>query len=338
VITALLTTAALVLSPGPARSCAPPLDPTERGRADAVASALRDAEAAATEDPEAGLAGLEAALAQAERSAELVARDGNATDARLYAQLALARSLLATDRRADAVKVIDRALATAGGRELPVKLFGPTLVSLHDERRAAVGKAPRGTLEVHCADACFVAIEATAIACGVAGAPERVELPVGSYHVLVLDRDQPERRKEQTVEITAGAVQAVTLDNAAAADTKPRGRRQAVAPTADGPRRRLPRWAGILGMAAGAAAIVAGGVLVGVHGECPDFTSNMGEGACKRTLNTRTTGYVVLGAGAAFMVGFTIPFAIGESREAKARKRNTAMWRPLGPLPGLGAF
>ncbi|MBC8069766.1 MAG: hypothetical protein IAG13_15620, partial [Deltaproteobacteria bacterium] len=101
--------------------------------------------------------------------------------------------------------------------------------------------------------------------------------------------------------------------------------------------RKLPRWAGILGMAAGAAAIVAGGVLLAVDGECPDFSNNTGEGACKRTLNTKTTGYVVIGAGAAFMVGFTIPFAIGESRQAKARKRSTTMWRPLLPQQRLGA-
>ena len=134
------TLVALALVAAPSNSCAPPLDAAEQARASAIADALRDAEAKATEDPEQGVDGLQAALAKADADADVVARDPAASDARLYAQLALARSLLATERKSDAVAVIEAALATANGRELPAKLFGPSLVSLHDERSAALAK------------------------------------------------------------------------------------------------------------------------------------------------------------------------------------------------------
>jgi hypothetical protein len=76
-------------------------------------------------------------------------------------------------------------------------------------------------------------------------------------------------------------------------------------------------------------------VLVAVDERCPDFTDAMGEAACKRRLNTDGTGYAVLGAGLGLMLGFAIPFGIGESKQAKARKRSTAWWQRIGPQRAL---
>lgn len=322
------TLVALALA-APPSSCAPPLDAAEQARASAIADALRDAEAKATEDPEQGVDGLQAALAKADADADVVARDPAASDARLYAQLALARSLLATERKKDAVAVIEAALATANGRELPAKLFGPSLVSLHDERSAALAKGPRGTLELRCKAACFAAIDATPIACGEAGAAEHVELPAGHYRVVLIDRSDPSRRTAQTIDLTSAATVTIELDNPpAGAITPPRGRGRTRDTGVDDGGRKLPRWAGILGMAIGAATLIAGGVLVGVDGKCPDFTDPHGAGACQDVLKTSAVGYALVGVGAGMSVGFAIAFGIGESKQKKAKKRSAA-WRPL---------
>jgi hypothetical protein len=329
VIVSTLVALALVAPPN---SCAPPLDVAEQARASAIADALRDAEAKATEDPEQGVDGLQAALAKADADSDIVARDSAASDARLYAQLALARSLLATERKKDAVAVIEAALATANGRELPAKLFGPSLVSLHDERSAALAKGPRGTLELRCKGACFAAIDATPVACGDAGASEHVELPAGHYRVVLIDHADPTRRTEQTIDLSSAATVTIELDNPPAnVTTTPRGRggRPHDAGVDDGGR-KLPRWAGILGMAVGAAALVAGGVLVGVDGKCPDFTNPNTAGACQDVLNTDGVGYALIGVGAGAAIGFAIAFGIGEKKQknAKQKKRATS-WRPL---------
>ena len=57
---------------------------------------LRDAEAKATEDPEQGVDGLQAALAKADADADVVARDPAASDARLSASCDWSARLEAT--------------------------------------------------------------------------------------------------------------------------------------------------------------------------------------------------------------------------------------------------
>ncbi len=332
-IIASLTALTLALA-APASSCAPPLDAEQQTRAAQLAKALRDAEAHATEDPEDGVAGLRSALAAAEKDADIVARDAAASDARLYAQLALARSLLATEQRAEAVKVIDAALATANGRELPAKLFGPSLVSLHDERSAALVKGKKGTLELRCKGPCFAAIDAAPVACGDAAAAERLQLPAGSYDVVLVDQADPSRRTEQRIDLTGAATITVALDNPAAAEpgAGPRGRANRPRDTVADDGRKLPRWAGILGMAVGASAIVTGGVLVAVDGKCTDLSDPDDPPFCLDILRTKITGYAMLGIGGAALVGFAVALGIGEHRQAKARragdKPSAVTWQP----------
>ncbi|HWB78731.1 MAG TPA: hypothetical protein VG755_27390, partial [Nannocystaceae bacterium] len=188
---------------------------------------------------------------------------------------------------------------------------------------------PRGTLELRCKGACFAAIDATPIACGDAGASEHVELPAGHYRVVLIDRADPTRRTEQTIDLTSAATVTIQLDNAPAGEVAtPRGRGRPRDTGVDDGGRKLPRWAGILGMAVGAASIIAGGVLVGVDGKCPDFTDETGVGACKEVLKTDGVGYALIGAGAGLSIGFAIAFGIGESKQKKAKqKQRNAAWR-----------
>src|SRR5262249_45223743 len=156
-------------------------------------------------------------------------------------------------------------------------------------------KGPRGTLELRCKGPCFAAIDATPIACGDAAAAQRVELPAGHYRVVLIDRADPTRRTEQRIELSSAATVTIALANPpAASTTTTRGRARTREPGVDDGGRKLPRWAGILGMAVGAAAIIAGGVLVGVDGKCPDFTDPHGAGACQSVLNTNGAGYALL--------------------------------------------
>jgi hypothetical protein len=95
-------------------------------------------------------------------------------------------------------------------------------------------------------------------------------------------------------------------------------------PDAGVPKRRLPRWASIVGISVGAAAVVAGGVLIGVHGRCPDGSDPVGPNACLDVLSTRGAGIGVLVGGAALLTGFSIALGIGETRDNK-RRRTEAM-------------
>jgi hypothetical protein len=73
-------------------------------------------------------------------------------------------------------------------------------------------------------------------------------------------------------------------------------------------------------MSIGAAAMITGGVLVGVDGKCPDLTTDpRGPDACARRLNTDVPGIVLLAGGGAMLGGFAIAFGIGEHRAKRRR-------------------
>ncbi len=326
----MMTTPTLVLAlsmaiaPPSGKCPAAALSADEAAAARAHAVALRDAETRATEDPEQGVALLTAALDRARADAAIVARDTDATEARQYAMLALARGLLGAEKRAEAAKILDIALATAAGDPLPSKLFGPSLVALHEERKAALDRTSTATLRARCTGACLVIVDAAWVTCAGPEATVDVALPPGAWEVLLVDAADPTRTHAQRVELAAGGSADVLLEIPKAAGTKRRTSRPADDGGLDDGGRKLPRWAGLVGMAVGVVALVAGGVLVAVDRSCPDGTNASGPGACKNILNTDLPGYVVLGIGGGTLIGFATAFGVGEVKQARARKANAA--------------
>jgi len=280
--------------------------------AEALTRRLRDAEEKSATAPAEAIPLLRESLAEASTQAILVAQHDGARQAQRYARLALVRSLLATGDRDGATAEMDALLATAGAEPLPARLFGPSVVELHGARAQALADRERGELVVECSAACLAIADDTLLGCANAQGPLRVQLPAGTWRVTVAEVSDASHRKIETIDLGVGGPATVRLE-AVRKDVDP--------PADDVPRRRLPRWAGILGMAVGAGAMITGGVLVGVDGRCPDLkTDPNGPNPCDRRLNTDVPGIVMLVGGGALFTGFTIPFAIGEARLAKQRR------------------
>jgi hypothetical protein len=292
-----------------ADGCGFVLDDAERTRVAALTRELRDAEEQSAKRPSEGASALREALEHASADALLVAKSKPAREAQRYARLALVRSLLATGDREAAAGLLDEMLAIAGDEPLPAKLFGPSVLELHAERSAAFAKHERGEVVIECDGDCVAIASDTLLGCASAGQPLHVQLPSGPWRVTLASQAQPSHRTVAELELAPAEPVTMRLGP------------HRVDPPRDQPRRRLPRWAGILGMSVGAAAIIAGGVLVGVDGKCPDLkTDPMGSGACGRRLNTDVPGIVLLATGGAVFTGFTIAFGIGEARQAKGAR------------------
>lgn len=287
----------------------------EQQRMRTLAADLRQAEATATEDPKAGTAALQTQLARARTDAIAIARDPDASKARLYASLALAANLVAAGQRDGAIALVDPLIA-ASTTEPPIKLYGPELVALVAERRTALARREPGTIEVACARGCQVVVEGVIMGCAGPGAPLRVQMPSGRWHVDVFAPDDVGHATSGEIDVGAGATAKLVLAPTAAIDERGPGRAH------DHGTRKLPRWAGIVGVSVGVALMIVGGVLVGVDGKCPDLkTAARGPGACGRRLATDGIGYGLLGGGAAISIGFAIPLAIGERRSRRRSPR-----------------
>lgn len=312
--------------------CTPALLEADRSTVAAITKALRDAETKATEDPEAGDAVLVAALDAAADAGALVARDTAAQDARLYALLALARARLTTGKQERATEAMDLAIATSGGRALPVKLFGPAVMALH-ERRLAIAKERASTaLTVTCAH-CLVVVEAAPLACASAGKNAEIRLAPGSWRVVLVDADKPSITRAAT--LTLGDIDRARFELAPQATTPAAGagkgnKSKPSKPPRD-PNRKLPRWAGIVGVSLGVVAMVAGGVLLGIDGQCVGGGDPAKE-LCPKVNQTMGMGAGVFAGGAALAVGFAIPLAIGEKRSKQVRPSTAALHLGAGSL------
>ncbi len=298
-----------------ADGCAFVVAEAERTRLDAITRQLQDAEERSAKTPSEGAAALRDALEHAQEDPVLLAKSDAARRAQRYARLALVRSLLATGERDAAAGLLDDMLAVAGDEPLPAKLFGPSVVELHGERSAAHAKRERAEIVVECAGDCVAIVSDTLLGCAAAGKPLHLQMPVGAWRITVADLAAPTHRTASELELLPTQSATVRLGAPPDRDGPAHGR-----PDGTPSKRKLPRWAGILGMSVGAAAMITGGVLLGVDGKCPDLkTDPNGPDACSRRLNTDVPGIVMLVGGGAVFTGFTIPFAIGEHRARKRR-------------------
>ncbi len=288
-----------------------PRTEAEVARARAIARSLRQAESRSADDPKAGDRELPTELTRARLDAIAVARDPDAREARLYATLALAAHHLAQQRREPAIALVDPIVAVTIG-ELPINLYGPELVAFVAERRAALAKREVGTLDVACTHACQAVVEGVVMGCAGPDAPLHVQMPSGRWHIVVFDPIVPSHSISTDVDLVGGGAAKLHLGGRAGEGGSGAG--------ADASARRLPRWAGILGISAGAALMIAGSILVGVDGQCPDRATD-GPNPCDRLLNTGGIGYGLLAGGAAISIGFAIPLGIGETRLRRRGRR-----------------
>lgn len=278
----------------------------ERTRRDAVIDALVAAEAGATESPETAEGPLQDALAAFADVAPLVSDDARAQEARAFALLALARTRLVLERPGDAEAALDEAIATVRDRPLPIGQFGPAMMQIHAQRAAARAAMAPASLAVRCAVPCRVLVDEQ---------PFTEALPPGEHRVWVeaLAPGQPVLRR--TLQLSPGETVALTYEGTPPApEIAPQTRPSAA------PRRILPRWASVLGVAAGTGVAAAGGVLVGVDHRCPDL-SDPREVPCLRILNTDAGGFALLGVGGAVAIAAVVILAIDEARARRARER-----------------
>lgn len=297
---------------------AAPVSAEERRRVEGAIGALLAAERKANESPASGVQPLNEALARFHDLGPLAARDLEAHEARIYALLSLARAHLALEQTDEAAEAMDAAIRVARGDRLPATVFGPGLVELHERRLSAPENRPEGQLTVTCTPACEVVLDERG-----AGSGTQVEvrnLPLGPHrvHVHATAADVEDILSAQ-IELTADSP-AAALTYAPAAPEAGTETPTSGQPMKDTPARRLPRWAGIVGIAAGAAAMVAGGVLLGLDGRCPDGSDPSGPNTCIDVLNTDKPGIALLVTGGALMTGFGVVLAIGETRDRKRRR------------------
>jgi hypothetical protein len=285
-----------------------PVSAEEQARRDAVVEALLAAEAQATESPESAEEPLRAALRDFADLAPIVAEDAQAQEARAFAQLALARTLLVLERPQEAKDAIDDALRTLRGRTLPVAQFGPALTSLHDDRADHLAVQPPAELAVRCATACRVWVDEQPFDV------ERRELAPGRHRVWVEARAPGKTVLRLELDLPPGELVELRyeLERAPAAEPRP----APVAPPA--PRRILPRWATVLGVALGSSAAATGGVLWAVDHRCPDL-SDPRQVPCPRILDTDAGGISLLAVGGAVAITAAVLLAVDEVRARRAR-------------------
>lgn len=290
-----------------------------------LTSKLQAAIDATNEDPDVHAPALREALDDVAAVPGIVGRNPKLQSLRIEGLLYLARALLALDDRDGAVGAIDEAIRVSGGNVASVGNFGPSLEKLYDERRSAPELRPAGAVQVSCSGGpCRVFLDGRVIGTGTD--INSTGVPLGP-HVIRIEPQAagPDDPFEQQV-ITlsdASPSAALTFTVPSAPEGDGGGTAQPVATDDGGSGRKLPRWAGILGMTLGAVAVAGGVFAIAIDGRCPDLSdANATSGnACRDVHNSLATGAVVLGAGVGTLTGFGIAFGIGEAKDKRHAKQ-----------------
>ena len=268
-----------------------------------------------------------AALEACDKDPVAVAAAVQVHNLRIRALLTLAKIEAAAGAEASAIAAIDAAIRIARGEPLPVDEFGAKVVKLHDLRVSAPELRPAGTLHITCSVQCRVLLDGRE-----AGRGSDVQvsgIPLGSHQLYVEPIDPAIHHQFQTdVLLSNGEPERafdVTVPVATRPDDPPPDKK--ATPPKDGIKpRRLPRWAGILGIAVGAGLTVGGAVLLAVDGRCPGGGPTTGPNACSDLLDTLGVGAALTAIGGGTLIGFSVALGIGESRDAKRKKaKSTAL-------------
>ncbi|MCA9698591.1 MAG: hypothetical protein KC431_13775 [Myxococcales bacterium] len=99
----------------------------------------------------------------------------------------------------------------------------------------------------------------------------------------------------------------------------------------------VPRWAGIVGVAGGAALVIGGAVLLGIDGKCPggyDPVTQVDQ--CPSVYNTNVGGGIMVGVGVVAMLGMGTVLAVTEvQRKRRGQERESALRRRLDRAQAL---
>lgn len=306
---------------GPATTA---LTPAETERADAMVARLRRAEEDSVADPHASTSDLEEALSAVHEDPGLASRSPEVLEARMYALLTLARVQLARGDREAATASIDEAIRTARGDALPMSGVTPELRTLYQERLTAPDNRPSGTLHVTCELPCRAIVNERQ-----AGSGHDILLtgvPLGRHRLHIEALDQSAEPLTQTIALTDDAHEqsVVFSDEPTPAPT------DALTPQDDDrdrTKRRFPRWAGIVGMTAGAALLTSGAVLLAYDGRCSDGSSDPATSLCPDVYEFTGAGIGLTVTGAAALIGFSIALGVSEARH---RRSDRVSVRPGG--------
>jgi hypothetical protein len=277
---------------------------------------VRTAQQRANDEPERGVVALRDALQLLKEFGPTLAKDPEGQDVRMMAQLTLARALLAIEDADGAREAMDEAIRTSRGDPLPVKSFGPGLTALYRERSGMLGKLTTGEIAVECLVACRVYINERP-------APQRTDkLIPGSYRVWVEATDGSETSLKLVVDVGEVEVEALKFGEAQQQVDGPDPRPDKPKGTA---KRILPRWAEIVLMSAGAAAIGTGAALWALDHRCPGGSDPLAEPQCPRVYLTKTAGIATVVAGGAVFLTGTVLLTVDEVRIGRERGNTVAL-------------
>lgn len=281
------------------------------------------------EDPEVHAPTLRAVLDELEQHPGIVGRDPALAQMRIEGLLYLARAELVLEQPEQAADAVDEAIRVSGGTVPRIADFGPSLADLYNERQASPELRQIGAITVTCTGGpCRVFLDGRVLGTGASVSASGV--PLGP-HML---RIEPQQR--------TGDADPVRQERITISDAEPKQEFTFEVPSAQQPivgtepksndpgsGRKLPRWAGILGMTLSGVAMAGGIFAIAIDGRCPDLTDatpTSGD-ACRDVHKSMVTGIVLASAGAASLTGFGIAFGVGQAkdkRHAQQRKGTTA--------------
>lgn len=268
----------------------------------------------ANEDPASGSTQLRDALNLLQGFAPLLATDPKGQELRTMAQLTLARALLATNNADGAREAMDEAIRTSRGDPLPTKNFGPGLTALHREREGVLDKQGVGTIAIECHTPCRVYVNERPTQHRTDG------LVPGSYRLWIEATDGSQPLVQRLIAIESGG--AFELEFGQVQVTPPDNGHPETKPAK---KRLLPRWADVLLMTAGAAAIGTGAALWAIDSKCPDLADPLVAPQCPQIYVTKTAGIITLAAGGAVFLAGTITLSIDEVRVANQRDTQASL-------------
>lgn len=302
--------------PAPGTDVPPPQLQETDSEYQAALARVETAMKMANEDPASGSTQLRDALNLLQGFAPQLAKHPEGQELRTNAQLTLARALLATNNADGARDAMDEAIRTSRGDPLPTKSFGPGLTALHRERQGVLDKQGTGAIDIVCNKPCRVFINERPT-------QQRTDgLVPGSYRVWVeaTDKSEPVVQKLVTLERDGHTFK---LEFGRVIDTQPDTPKQ---PTVV-KKRILPRWADILLMTAGAAAVGAGAALWAIDHKCPDLSNPRVAPMCPEVYLTKTAGIITVAGGGALLLTGTVLLSIDEVRVANQRGTQASlMW------------
>lgn len=241
------------------------------------------------------------------------------------------------DRNASAeAATMDDAIRSGPARILDLinTKYGPTMLELYHQRRELLEAEGQGFIEVLCgAVPCEVVVNEQPS--GLMTDP----LFLGTYRVRIGPRDSDSEAEWELHEIELSTPdETVTVEyTAGIVAEQPEGPSETPPPVVDTgpaltqPKRMLPRWAEILGLTAGAAAVATGVVMAIYAGKCHDGRLPTDPAVtmenCPSVYNesNTTTGAVLMGVGGGLFVISGVVLSVDEVRVGRAKGRQAML-------------